>query len=219
MNTYYNQGNPQFSDKNGEAIKTRDLLGEGQVQVVRNHPTWKNPTNGIVSLRDIPIPLNLAFYMVESEQRSGVILTDVKIEGGLCRYALGVMVERLPGATDQNIDTSIANLGEVEKKGLRSYLDRTDEERSQDSGLFRDFTPSLQKIIDECLGTMGGDGISIQWSKTPQYRCTCDVERVWRTLRMLPLDDVREIIRDKGDVEVRTRLCGDILPLFYVGMN
>ena len=92
----------------------------------------------------------------------------------------------------------------LEKKGLRSYLDRSDDERSQDAGLFRDFTPSLQKIIDECLGTMGGDGVSIQWSKTPQYRCTCDVERVWRTLRMLPLDDVREIIRDNGDVEVRT---------------
>ena len=123
------------------------------------------------------------------------------------------MMERLPGATDENIDTSIANLGEVEKKGLRSYLDRTDEERSQDSGLFRDFTPSLQKIIDECLGTMGGDGVSIQWSKTPHYRCTCDVERVWRTLRMLPLDDVREIIREKGDVEVRSSIHINITPI------
>ena len=59
------------------------MLGDGQVQVVRNHPTWKNPTNGIVALRDIQIPLNLAFYMAESEQRSAVLLTDVKIEGGL----------------------------------------------------------------------------------------------------------------------------------------
>ena len=206
-------GQPRFSNGQGEDIRTRDLLGEGQVQVVRNHPAWKNPTNGIVLLRDIQIPLNLAFYMAESEQRSAVMLTDVKVEGGLCRYALGVMVERLPGATEENIDASIANLGEVEKKGLRTYLDRTPEERQQDTGMFRDFTPSLDKIIDECLGKMGED--SIRWSKSPEYRCTCGPEKVWRTLRLLPLDDVRDIVKTDGEVEVREVLVGTLYLAVY----
>ena len=181
-------GEPRFSTGGGgDDVRVRDLLGEGQVQVVRNHPSWKTPSNGIVILRDIQIPLNLAFYMAESEQRSAVLLTDVKVEGTLCRYALGVMVERLPGATEENIEASIANLGDVEKKGLRSYLDRTSEERAQDGGMFRDFSPSLDKIIDDCLGKMAEDGI--RWSKSPQYRCSCGSEKVWRTLRLLPADD------------------------------
>ena len=66
-----------------------NILGDGQIQITRNHPTWKMPQNGIVSLRETSIPLNLALYMAESEQRPSAILTDIKIEGNLCRYALG----------------------------------------------------------------------------------------------------------------------------------
>lgn len=56
----------------------------------RNHPTWKFPTNGIVALRDAKIPLNLALYMVESEQRTSVLIADVHVDGTLCRHALGL---------------------------------------------------------------------------------------------------------------------------------
>ena len=71
-------GNPNFTVLN-KTPKLREILGEGQVQVVRNHPTWKFPTNGVVSLRDAKISLNLALYMAESEQRSSVLITDVII--------------------------------------------------------------------------------------------------------------------------------------------
>ena len=57
--------------------------------------------------------------MAESEQRSAVIITDVHVEGNLCRHALGIMVERLPGVTEENTERSIRNLEEIEKKGLR----------------------------------------------------------------------------------------------------
>jgi redox-regulated HSP33 family molecular chaperone len=155
--------------------------------------------NGIVALRDTPIALNLALYMAESEQRSAVILTDVKVDGNLCRYALGVMVERLPGATEENIEKSIKNLEEVEKKGLRSYLDRTPEERAMDKGDFRDFTPSLDRILDDCMAELGEE---LRWSKAPSFRCSCGIEKVWRTLRLIPVSDVRSLIAEGQDVEV-----------------
>ena len=50
-----------------------------KVQVTRNHPTWKRPQNGIVALRDTSVALNLALYMVESEQRLAAMITDVII--------------------------------------------------------------------------------------------------------------------------------------------
>ena len=66
-------GSPRFSlpisSKKSGNTKITDLLGEGQIQITRNHPTWKMPQNGIVSLRETTIPLNLALYMAESEQR------------------------------------------------------------------------------------------------------------------------------------------------------
>ena len=66
-------GSPRFSlpvdyKKNSIALKITDLLGSGKIQITRNHPTWKMPQNGIVSLREMTIPLNLALYMAESEQ-------------------------------------------------------------------------------------------------------------------------------------------------------
>ena len=68
-------GNGQLNMNNDYRI--RNILGEGEVQVVRNHPMWKYPSNGITKLRDTKIPLNLALYMAESEQRTCVLFTDV----------------------------------------------------------------------------------------------------------------------------------------------
>ena len=86
-----------------------------------------------------------------------------------------VLVERLPGATDENIEMSIKNLESVERAGLHSYLVRTDEERSEDNGMFRDFSAPLNKILDDCLANMGEN---IRWSKNPRYRCGCGIDKV-----------------------------------------
>ena len=120
------------------------------------------------------------------------------------------MVERLPGATEENINSSVKNLESVETSGLRSYLDRTDEElevqvlqqqqASTDCQMFRSFEPCLSRILDECLSDLGE---SFRVTKRPVYRCSCDMERIWRTLRLLPKDDVRELVEAAGDIEVR----------------
>jgi len=202
-------GVPRFYNalhSDSEKLRTRDLLGEGQIQIVRNHPSWNTPSVGIVALRDTDLSLNLALYMAESEQRSAVLLTDVRIDGNLCRHALGVMLERLPGATDENIELSIRNLGEVEKLGLRSYLDRTEEERKADEGMFRDFTPSLDKILDDCMANMNDN--ELRWSKTPRFRCSCGIEKVWRTLRLLPLEEVKSICENENGIEMKCEFCG-----------
>lgn len=190
-------GDPRFSLAAGASM--RDLFGEGgQVQIVRNHPDYKRPQTGIVSLRDASVPLNLAMYMIESEQRSAAMLVDVRIDNNLCRHALAVCVERLPGAQEEDLELSIRNLEEVERRGLASFLVRTEEERRADTGEFRDFELPLGKILDRCLENMGEE---LRWSKTPTFRCSCDVEKVWRTLRLLPRSDIEEILLDPQNTE------------------
>lgn len=201
-------GKPRFSmalPPMDDDMKTRDILGEGQIQVVRNHPSFKKPMNGIVALRDTKIPLNLALYMVESEQRSAIMLTDIKVDGSLCRHALGIMVERLPGCTEENVETSIKNLEAVEKKGLRSYLDRTKEEIANDVNMFRSMDPPLNKMLDECLQGMGED---IRWCKVPKFRCSCGYDKIIRTLRLIPRAEVNQILDEQNGVEVKCDFCG-----------
>ena len=202
-------GVPRFSG-NAAELRTKDLFGdEGQVQIVRNHPSWKKPQVGIVALRDASVALNLALYMSESEQRSAFLLTDVSVEGSLCRHALAICVERLPGATEENIEQSIKNVEQVEKKTLRSYLARSQEERAKDQGEFRDFAPMLDKILDDAMQGMSSD---LRWTKPPKFRCSCDVEKVWRTLRLLPKDEVKAILAEpvnKDGVSINCEFCGE----------
>ena len=44
-------------------------------------------------------------------------------------HPTGILVETLPGATDENIEKAIANLEVIQAKGLGSYLYRTPEEK------------------------------------------------------------------------------------------
>jgi redox-regulated HSP33 family molecular chaperone len=73
----------------GRNVGMSDILGEGQVQTVRMHPDYKHPYNGISTLRDCSIALNMALHLQESGQSKAVVLTDVFVEGGLVRHALG----------------------------------------------------------------------------------------------------------------------------------
>lgn len=199
-------GNGDFKyDVIGE-LTTAPLFGKGQIQVVRNHPSWKAPSNGIVSLRETSIALNLALYMIESEQRLAAIITDVKIENGRCVHALGVMVERLPGATEENVETSIANLVAVDKKRLRSYLeDATDTGKlGNEPPVAAAVSSFANRVLNDCLVGMGSAEDVLRWNKSPEYRCSCGQDKVIRAIRLIPKEEVKQILQKHGAVEVRS---------------
>lgn len=218
-------GNPGYSLPSGEITsQTQDLLGDGQVQVVRNHPAWKSPMNGIVALQNTDISMNIALYMAQSEQRSAAMLTDVVIaEDNKCVHAIGVLVECLPGATEENIEKSIKNLEYVQSLGLARYLIADDllatkravaEDdlyliKPESSSPIMDDEMShedrLHAILDDCLVGMGE---GIRWSRDPKFQCTCGVDRVWRALALLPADEISEIVDEGKDVELKCGFCG-----------
>lgn len=218
-------GNPQFTtDIAATEISMDELLGPGQTQIVRTHPTWKHPMNGITELRNTSVSMNLALYMGESEQRPTAILTEVHIEDGHCVSALGIMVETLPGAVEENIETSITNLGLVQKKGLQSYLslannapsDQTagfiptmttmgggalnEAEQSRAAEILASLDTPIDKILDDCM--VGMDVGSIRWSKTPIFKCSCGVKKVYRALKLLPKSEVQSMVDCGEDVNV-----------------
>lgn len=90
-------GNPEFStDSSTDEFKISDCLGLGQLQIVRNHPVWKQPMNGITELRDSDVALNLALYMAESEQRMAAMITDVKVEVLFALYKHSIFTHEYP---------------------------------------------------------------------------------------------------------------------------
>ena len=56
------------------------LFGENcQIQVTRNHPSYKEPSTGIIQMQSGDIPFNMGIYLQGSEQRKGAFLTKVRL--------------------------------------------------------------------------------------------------------------------------------------------
>lgn len=182
-----------------------DIFGHGQLQIVRDSPTWKNPMNGIVELQDTDIPMNMALYMAQSEQRSAVVLADVKIKDGKCVHALGLFIEALPFAKEENIEISIANAQRVQSRQLSSYIIPEDFENQVIPTSPFAVEDQLQNLLDDCFTGLGS---SIRYSKTPKFHCECSIDRVWRALKLLPKQDIEEIVEEEKDIETKCGFCG-----------
>ena len=150
--------------------------------------------------------LNLGLYLQESEQRRGVLLTDVLVEGSLVRHALGIIVENLPGAYEWNVEASVRQIEAIETKGLRSYLSFEDSPTVKDEWKqgFRDLEQPLRRMLADALGELGQDFCI---TKKPSFRCTCGIERVWRTLALLSKEDIQHIVDGDDDVEIKCEFC------------
>ena len=60
------------------------------MQVVKNHPDWPNPYNGITAIRHGDIDRDVGIYLAESEQRScalAAVSRDPRI-GSLVNYSI-----------------------------------------------------------------------------------------------------------------------------------
>jgi hypothetical protein len=114
------------------------LVGQGQVQVVKSHPSWTTAYTGVTQIFDFSIATNLALYLTNSEQRGTALiagkcfrymsintytslsasahcyeLADANIRGALVRHVFGVSVEKLPGATPESVAMAEQNIREV----------------------------------------------------------------------------------------------------------
>jgi len=179
-----------------------EFLGEGQVQVIRNHPVWKSPMNGIVQMTNASIATNLALYLAQSEQRTCAMLCDVKVHDGVCHHALAKLVDRLPGANEQHVECAIINLETVQQKGLANYLPHPNNHGG--AAVFDKTSEQaiLHQILDDCLFTMEKD--SIRWEKDAHFQCTCSKLKVANALEMLGVDDLQQIVESNTGVEVRS---------------
>lgn len=188
-------GNPSFT-ATSPTTSIASLLGDvGQFQVIRNHPSFKMPMSSVVGLVDGSVALNFALFLADSEQRNAAIIADVSIRNKQCQHATAVLVERLPGADESEIEKAIANLQRIQEKGLQSYV-------AQENG------GMLDAILDDCLVDLEDD--NSRWSKSLKFSCSCSRHRVLGALRMLSAKDKSEIVSEQKPVEVsflRGRSC------------
>jgi molecular chaperone Hsp33 len=183
-------------------MSTMALFGEGQISVLRNHPSYKQPMNGIVAIRNADIALNMALYISESEQRRCAVLLQTAFKGFKCVDAVGIYVEAFPYAMDSNVELAIRNLEAVNKAGLlNAYKSfsvpedtfETFPEQTEMQTVRKD-CPNAHRLIDAVLT----DGLSnsMRWKRDVDYKCTCSMDNVWRAIAALPKAQLKDIINE-----------------------
>jgi molecular chaperone Hsp33 len=166
-------------------------------QVVKNHPNWTNPYNGITAIRTGDVDRDVGVYLADSEQKSCALAAATSVKGLLCTSAGGYLVEQLPGVESETVEKIEYNLARLVAK------DGTDR---LPTGMLMAGTTPLQ-IAQMILADLDMKPLQQMF---PKVVCECTEDRLIRALRLLPIDEVEEIIAKEEQVEARCQFCGKV---------
>eukprot|EP00177_Eucheuma_denticulatum_P002679 GFKZ01004814.1.p1 GENE.GFKZ01004814.1~~GFKZ01004814.1.p1 ORF type:complete len:345 (+),score=35.43 GFKZ01004814.1:159-1193(+) len=188
-------GNPsvELPLRNGR-INVSAAIGKGILAVVRNTVFSKQPYTGLVQISTGEVAEDVARYLAESEQTPSALGAGVYInEAGAVTAAGGYLVQLLPGATEESVSIVEDN---VRKIGTPTELVRG--------------RMSPDDIVAELMHGLEPMKVA---SVSPRYYCQCGVERVKRTVALIPEGEVRQLLREQGKIEATCEFCGQVYAL------
>lgn len=136
-------------------------------------------------------------YLAESEQRSCALAAATSINGVLCTAAGGYLIEQLPGAESETM--------EQVQKNLAVLVEKDGGDKLPTSLLLKGVTPV--EIAEIVLDGLGMDPLQ---QIEPTFKCKCTSDRLMRALRLLPPEEVEDILETEGKIEARCEFCGKI---------
>ena len=187
-------GNPSLSDD----FTLQEAIGAGTVQVVKNHPDWPRPYNGITGIRHGDIDRDVGIYLAESEQRSCALAAATSFNGILCTSAGGYLVERLPDCTPETMSHMEKNLAKLVQMN------------GEDLALPANLMLEGQTPVDIATILLDGLGMEPLNQITPKEFCECSEEKLFRSLRLLPREEVDDVLKMEGKIEARCEFCGKV---------
>jgi molecular chaperone Hsp33 len=168
------------------------FFGAGFLSVIRYLEDAKQPFTGKVSLKYGNIAQDLANYFLTSEQIPTAFNLSIKYDKqGDVTGAGGLFLQAMPGADDslaaelEELVFKFPSLGEVFANGQEP-----------------EFT--IQEVFQKYSPVFLAD-------KRIEFMCHCNPERLRHILKMLPIDELKDI-RDKGPfpLEMRCHYCNTL---------
>ncbi len=186
-------GNPGLGN-----MHISEAMGKGTVQIVKMHPDWPTPYNGVTAIEHGDVDRDIGIYLASSEQRSCALAAASTYNGILCTSAGGYIVEQLPGCTPETSAKVEENLGKL--------LDM-DGTNSLPGGILLDGGSPLDicKIVLSDLDLKPLQQIAPKVSSD-----CCSEERLFRAIRLLPREEVDNIIETQEKIEARCDFCGKV---------
>ncbi|MBN1891852.1 MAG: Hsp33 family molecular chaperone HslO, partial [Clostridiales bacterium] len=163
------------------------VVGKGILTVVRDMGL-KEPYVGSTELVSGEIGEDFAYYLGISEQTRSIVSLGVLVDADGVRHAGGFMVQLLPDADDD----------------VTEYLEK------RASGGFPGVTFLLsegmnpEKILDIFIGD---PDIRFLSGRPVQYLCSCNRDRMERSLTALGEKDLRELAEDPNGIDLECHFC------------
>jgi molecular chaperone Hsp33 len=145
---------------------------------------------GTVELVSGELAEDFTSYMANSEQTPSAVSLGIYVEHGSIKSAGGLLVQLLPDAGDEiaeRLEQTILQMPsftEMEREGL-----------------------SLEDILKKALS--GFNVEILQEDQTVCFSCHCDKERVLNAIRVLGEQEIRSMIAEDGQAEVRCHFCNE----------
>ena len=183
MRGYIDNPNVDLPLKKNGKLDVGGLVGKGRLTVVKNLGL-KEPYTGSSRLVSGEIAEDFASYFTFSEQQPTGIALGVKIGKDLkCVGAGGLVIQPMPGASDENIDKA--------EKLLANFTNI--------SSMIEEY--GLDGIIDRFF-----DGVFF-FEYLPKYQCTCSKEYVDKILITLGEKELYDTVEKEGKIEVVCQFC------------
>lgn len=183
---YVENADVMLPPKDGK-LDVGGAVGIGILQVIKDMGL-KEPYVGDTMLVSSEIAEDLTYYFASSEQVPSSVGLGVLMEkDNTVKCAGGFIIQMMPFAEEETISAIENNL-----KNVTSVTELLD----------RGYTP--EQILTELLGNVG---LEITDTIPTQFYCNCSKERVEKAVASIGKKDIREMIDEGKDIEVKCHFC------------
>lgn len=161
-------------------------LKGGTLTVIKEDGFYR-PFVGTCELKAPDVSENLMQYFHISEQVPTAVAIGVKVESGVCKAAGGVVMQLLPGTTEENMDRA--------EERMQAFVHAAEVvENFGADGIMREYFAKETE----------NGGVYLTF---PEYRCNCSREKIAGVIVPLGKAELESIIADEGCVNVHCHYC------------
>ncbi len=155
----------------------------GYLTVVKEDGFFR-PFVGASELTGDSVSENLMQYFHASEQIETAVAIDAKIENGRCVAAGGVVMQLMPGCSQENMDAA--------EECMQSFVNVAEVlERLGADGIMREYFSAADTVYEYF----------------PEYKCNCSRKKIEGVIIPLGKAELYKIIEEQGAVSVHCHYC------------
>jgi len=144
------------------SVENADFIGLGLLKVNKVLYNKAEPTQGIIEIVKGDISTDIAYYFTQSEQIPTSVILDVAIDNdGNITNSGGIMIQALPGATEEDLKEVVNNLENLNRFSELLAQDKMPEE------IISEILPFDYKVMD---------------STQVDFYCRCSKEKFMKSL-------------------------------------